>query len=115
MTAGNPCRGFDVVTRPVWSRAGPADTVASVLSRASDAPTPTITPDEVVAPTTEGGDHDRFAHICRKEDVARSYVTGEAIEALCGKKWVPSRDPEKYPVCPACKDALGRIRNAGDN
>ena len=29
-------------------------------------------------------------------------VTGEAITALCGKKWVPSRDPEKYPICPTC-------------
>ncbi|MET0421692.1 MAG: DUF3039 domain-containing protein [Acidimicrobiia bacterium] len=48
------------------------------------------------------GDHDRFAHYCRREDVMRAYVTGEAIEALCGKKWVPTRDPEKYPVCPTC-------------
>ena len=51
---------------------------------------------------TDGGDHDRFAHFCRKEDVARAYVTGEAITALCGKKWVPTRDPSRYPVCPTC-------------
>ena len=51
---------------------------------------------------TDGGDHDRFAHYCRKEDVARAYVTGEAIEALCGKKWVPTRDPSRYPICPTC-------------
>jgi hypothetical protein len=53
-------------------------------------------------PTTGDGDHDRFAHYCRKEDVARAYVTGEAIEALCGKKWVPTRDPSRYPICPTC-------------
>jgi len=66
-------------------------------------PTTTITrevaPDRV---TTDDGDHDRFAHYCRKEDVMRALVTGEAITALCGKKWVPSRDPEKYPICPTC-------------
>ncbi len=50
-----------------------------------------------------------IAHICRKEEVARAYVTGEAIEALCGKKWVPSRDPERFPICPECK----RIRSEG--
>jgi hypothetical protein len=64
---------------------------------------PTIPDGDVRPETSEGdGDHDRFAHYCRREDVMRAYVTGEAIEALCGKKWVPTRDPEKYPVCPTC-------------
>jgi Protein of unknown function (DUF3039) len=52
--------------------------------------------------STGDGDHDRFAHYCRKDDVTRAYITGEAIEALCGKKWVPTRDPSRYPVCPTC-------------
>ena len=30
-------------------------------------------------------------------------VTGTPVVALCGKVWVPSRDPKKYPVCPECK------------
>ena len=77
--------------------------------------TPTVTPDTDVRPSTGDGDHDRFAHICRKGDVARAYVTGEAIEALCGKRWVPTRDPDRYPVCPACKDVLGQVRSAGEN
>jgi hypothetical protein len=29
--------------------------------------------------------------------------------------WVPSRDPDRYPVCPACKEVLGQIRAAGAN
>ncbi len=91
------------------------DPAAPRLSEPMTSPTPTITPDTTVDPTTGDGDHDRFAHICRKEDVARAYVTGEAIEALCGKKWVPTRDPDRYPVCPACKEAMGQIRNAGAN
>ena len=79
------------------------------------APTPVIDPDTDVRPSTGDGDHDRFAHICRKEDVTRAYVTGEAIEALCGKKWVPTRDPDRYPVCPACKEALAAVRNSDAN
>ena len=68
-------------------------------------PAETITP--VEAPDrvdTDHGDHDRFAHYCRKEDITRAMVTGEAIVALCGKKWVPSRDPQRFPICPACKE-----------
>ncbi len=49
------------------------------------------------------GSHDRFAHYIKKEKIVESAVTGKAVRALCGKKWVPSRDPEKYPICPACK------------
>jgi hypothetical protein len=69
----------------------------------SPAPLPT-TIEAPVHVDTDGGDHDRYAHYCRKEDVARAYVTGEAIEALCGKKWVPTRDPLRYPICPTCAE-----------
>ena len=31
-------------------------------------------------------------------------VNGTPVIALCGKVWVPSRDPQKFPVCPDCKD-----------
>jgi hypothetical protein len=76
----------------------------------SDTSTPVIapvapveTPTESTQPIdTDGGDHDRFAHYARKDDVARAYITGEAITALCGKKWVPTRDPSRYPICPTC-------------
>ena len=80
-------------------------TIETPTLPAAPAPTiaPTIPDGDVRPETSEGdGDHDRFAHYCRREDVMRAYVTGEAIEALCGKKWVPTRDPEKYPVCPTC-------------
>ena len=50
------------------------------------------------------GSHDRFAHYIKKEKVVESAISGKAVRALCGKKWVPSRDPEKYPICPACKE-----------
>jgi len=31
-------------------------------------------------------------------------VMGTPVTALCGKVWVPSRAPEKFPVCPECKE-----------
>ncbi len=51
----------------------------------------------------EPGDHDRFAHYVPKAEMTKAMVTGVPCIALCGKKWVPSRSPEKYPVCPDCK------------
>lgn len=30
-------------------------------------------------------------------------MTGTPVIALCGKTWVPGRDPNKFPVCPDCK------------
>jgi hypothetical protein len=52
----------------------------------------------------DDGDHDRFAHYIKKEKIVESAVTGKAVRALCGKKWVPSRDPQKFPICPICKE-----------
>jgi hypothetical protein len=52
------------------------------------------------------GDHDRFAHYVPKVELTRALVEGTPVTALCGKRWVPSRDPERYPVCPTCRDFL---------
>jgi hypothetical protein len=56
------------------------------------------------------GDHERFAHYAPAEEVTRAIVEGVPVVALCGKVWVPHRDPQKYAVCPTCKElyeALG--------
>jgi len=37
-------------------------------------------------------------------DFAR--MTGQEVIALCGYKWVPKRNPEKYPICQPCLDLL---------
>ena len=59
---------------------------------------------ELVEQQVEPGDHERFAHYVRKEKVLESALSGEPVVALCGKVWVPGRDPKKFPVCPMCKD-----------
>jgi hypothetical protein len=50
------------------------------------------------------GDHDRFSHYVRKEDATQALVEGTPVVALCGKVWVPSRDPKGFPICPECKE-----------
>ena len=60
----------------------------------------------------EPGDHERFAHYVRKDKIMASAVSGKPVVALCGKVWVPGRDPSKYPVCPVCKEIYQAL-NAG--
>jgi hypothetical protein len=31
-------------------------------------------------------------------------INATPVRALCGKVWVPGRDPQKYPICPTCKE-----------
>ncbi len=59
---------------------------------------------------TEDGDHDRFAHYVQKDKIVESAVTGKPVRALCGKIWVPGRDPSKFPVCPDCKKIYVKLK-----
>ena len=58
----------------------------------------------------EPGDHERYSHYVRKEKIVESAVMGTPVVALCGKVWVPGRDPEKFPVCPTCKEIYEGLR-----
>lgn len=55
------------------------------------------------------------AHIVKKGDQMEGYVNGKAIEALCGKKLVPSRNPHNKPVCEECKEVFRRVGNSPIN
>lgn len=58
----------------------------------------------------EDGDHERFSHYVLKDKIVESAVTGKPVRALCGKKWVPGRDPEKFPICPTCKELHAKLK-----
>jgi len=87
----------------------------------TDAPllAPDVTADPGVADPRldDGGDHERMSHIVlegfKPEDgeyvpagpsVAEGIVNATPVRALCGKVWVPGRDPRRYPICPTCKE-----------
>jgi hypothetical protein len=70
-------------------------------------------PDEVL----DEGDHERMTHIVLEgytpeegdyvsvgTNVVEGMVNGTPVKALCGKVWVPGRDPRRYPICPTCKE-----------
>jgi hypothetical protein len=60
------------------------------------------------------GDHERFAHYVQKNKIVESAVMGSAVVALCGKVWTPSRDPQKFPVCPTCKEIYEGLKPGDD-
>ena len=57
-----------------------------------------------------GNDEPQFSHYVKKEKILESAMTGKPVKALCGKKWTPGRDPEKFPVCPTCKEIYERLK-----
>jgi hypothetical protein len=71
--------------------------------------------DERVEEQVEPGDHERFAHYVKKEKIVESAVMGAPVVALCGKVWIPNRDPGKFPVCPQCKAIFEGLPTGGDN
>ena len=71
--------------------------------------------DRRTVPTDEG-DHERFSHYVEKDKLTEAMVMGTPVVALCGKVWVPSRAPEKFPVCPECKEVWESLNEgSGDS
>jgi hypothetical protein len=62
----------------------------------------------------DAGDHERFAHYVKKEKIVESAVSGKPVTALCGKRWIPSRDPNRFPICPTCKEIHAGLRKGPD-
>ncbi len=77
----------------------------------TDLDTDVLTDERTDQRLDDGGDHDRFSHYVKKKKIMASAVEGTPLEALCGKKWVPSRDPQKFPVCPTCKEIYEQLRD----
>ncbi len=62
---------------------------------------------------TDDGDHERFAHYVEKDKIVESAVTGTPVKALCGKTWIPNRDPSRFPVCPQCQEIIDAMPRGG--
>jgi hypothetical protein len=52
---------------------------------------------------------DGYAHYARKDEIAKAAVLGGTIIALCGHRFQPVRDPQRFPVCPRCKELAGML------
>lgn len=71
-----------------------------------------LKPQEILSDNNDG-DHERFSHwvLGGNAAILEAMVNGTPCTALCGKQWVPSKNPERFPVCPDCeriKKEMGR-------
>lgn len=64
---------------------------------------------------TSNGDHDKFAHYAPKDEVTYALIYGVPIMALCGKIWIPSRDPKGFSVCPTCKEVYEAMNYSSED
>jgi hypothetical protein len=62
---------------------------------------------------TDDGDHEKFSHYVDKDQLTEAMVMGTPVVARCGKVWVPTRAPGKFPVCPECKEIGGEMQPGG--
>jgi hypothetical protein len=63
--------------------------------------------------TSTSQDEPIFTHIIRGDGkrsasaiIMEAMANGTPVTALCGYTWVPSRNPEKHPVCQKCEEIL---------
>lgn len=48
-------------------------------------------------------DPGKCSHYIRKDKHADAYVFGMEVEAICGYVWIPTRNPDKLPICQQCE------------
>jgi hypothetical protein len=58
---------------------------------------------------TDSDDSNQFAHYADAAKVTEGYIMGTPVIALCGKVFIPHRDPLKLRVCPECKEILDAL------
>lgn len=60
---------------------------------------------------------DEVAHMIDQRDpandVTQAMIDGTEIVALCGYRWIPSRDPHRFPLCRPCAEAVYRVVDGG--
>jgi hypothetical protein len=49
------------------------------------------------------------AHLVPKDDIMNGYINGVPVLALCGVRFIPTRDPHKFPLCQACKNRIQEL------
>lgn len=66
--------------------------------------------EQVTPQVADPGDHELFSHYVRTDKLEKAIFEGSSVVALCGKVWLPTKDPKKFPVCPECKDIWEGLR-----
>lgn len=106
--------GIATLRSPRWSLAGGHRDGKLGIVSTEVLPDGDLKVHEDVRIDPSNGDHERFAHYADANQITESSVFGTPIRAICGKVWVPSRDPKRFPICPECKEIYDSLPSGGD-
>ena len=70
----------------------------------------TTTDTEEKTESSKGSSDEVSHYIDQRHDhghTDRAYLFGEEVVALCGQKFIPTKNPYGRKVCPECIDVLG--------
>lgn len=68
--------------------------------------TDTLTTPELADTDLDG----KKSHYAPRAEVMRGMIEGAEIVALCGKRFVPFDNPDRYPFCPVCVERREELR-----
>ncbi len=57
----------------------------------------------------DDNDDEQIAHYAESASVTEGYIMGTPVIAICGKVFVPSKNPERLRVCPICKEIMDAL------
>ena len=63
---------------------------------------------------TDIGEGDGYAHYANKAEIICAVIEGGTVTALCGRRFPPIRDPQRFPVCPRCKELAAMLWGPDD-
>src|SRR5688572_24111201 len=63
-------------------------------------------------PDSDTGEGDGYSHYADKTEITRAAIEGGTVIALCGFRFPPIRDPQRFPVCPRCKELAALLCRA---
>lgn len=70
---------------------------------------------DVIEDVTEDLDFEEpvVSHLISREDAMNGYINGVAVTAACGHVFVPTRDPNRYPLCQKCVEVVRNSFGSG--
>ncbi len=57
----------------------------------------------------ESKEDEPLAHYTDSASATEGYIMGTPVTALCGKKFVPTRNPERLKICPICQEIVDAV------
>lgn len=85
---------------PVFFTIVDADWIQAVLDKVGEHGSTALSSDPLLVLDAADGQ----SHVARSDAVSRGYVNGEVLRSVCGRRFVPSKDPGTEPTCATCRD-----------